>query len=137
MGAVGNAPANPQPTSGGSQTGRGPVTPGGGSNEHPGCRGTTGQPACLWLELRQEGPQATSQGSCGPCLLGAPGRSAAPFTGGCHILTFPWGRRWAVGAVWQGWLGRLCTQRWKETPRTFLLFWIRWAGAQALGRRRF
>ena len=29
-----------------------------------------------------------------------------------------------MGAVWQGWLGRLCSQTWKETLRTFPLFWI-------------
>ena len=29
-----------------------------------------------------------------------------------------------MGAVWQGWLGRLCSQRRKETLRTFPLFWI-------------
>ena len=29
-----------------------------------------------------------------------------------------------MGAVWQGWMGRVCSQRWKKTLRTFPLFWI-------------
>ncbi|CAI9177643.1 unnamed protein product [Rangifer tarandus platyrhynchus] len=62
----------PRPTSGGSQTGRrAAVTRAGAANGLPGYSGATGQPACLWLELRQEGPQAASQG-CRALSLGGP-----------------------------------------------------------------
>lgn len=102
------------------------MTPGGAANELPGCSGTTRQPACLWLQWQREGPRATSQG-CPALSLGGPSRSAVPFTGSltwaASFLTFltlegrEGGR--AVGAVWEGRLGRLCSQRWKETWRTF------------------
>lgn len=85
------------------RAGQAAVTLVGAANELPGCSGTTGQPACLWLEQPQEGPRATSQG-CRALSLGGPGRSAAPFTesltGAATFLTFPifWGRRAGCGA---------------------------------------
>lgn len=67
------------------------MTPSGAANELPGCSGTTGQPACLWLERQWEGPQAASQG-CRALFLGGPGQICRSIHGkphsGCLIFNF-------------------------------------------------
>ena len=109
----------------------------GAANELPGCRGTTGQPACLWLELQQEGPQATSQG-CRALSLGGPGRSAAPFTEAATFLTFPWGRRVGCGGGVAGMAGKSVQPEMEKNSENFsLVLDPGWAGAPGWGEGRF
>lgn len=90
-----------------AQAGQAAVTPGRAANELSGCSGTTRQPARLWLERQREGPRAASQG-CRVLSLGAPGRSAVPFTGsptlGCLIFNFS-DLLGEEGGLW-GWCGK-------------------------------
>lgn len=65
------------------QAGQAAVTLGGAANELPGRSGTTGQPACLWLERQREGPQAASQG-CRALFLGGPGQICRSIHGKPH-----------------------------------------------------
>ena len=73
------------------QAGQAAVTPSGAANGLLGCSGTTGQPACLWLERRWAGPQAASQG-CRALFLGGPGQICRSIHGkphaGCLIFNF-------------------------------------------------
>lgn len=97
------------------QAGQAVVTPGRATNKLSGCSGTTRQPACLWLEQQWEGPRAPVR-AAELCLWEAQANllfhsQEAPIWA-ASFLSFPTsGRGRAVGVVWEGWLGRLCSQR--------------------------